>query len=88
MVVTDSMEAEAVLDRSDVATASERSLLAGADLLLLTGSGSFRPVSQRLNASAARSAAVRARLRQAALRVVALKRELDLAVPPAMRPPR
>ena len=88
VVVTDSMEAEAVLDRSDVATASERSLLAGADLLLLTGSGSFRPVSQRLNASAARSAAVRARLRQAALRVVALKRELDLAVPPAMRPPR
>ena len=88
VIVTDSMEAEAVLDRSDVATGSERSLLAGADLLLLTGSGSFRPVSQRLNAAAARSDQVRARLRESALRVVALKRSLELALPPAMRPAR
>jgi beta-N-acetylhexosaminidase len=88
VIVTDSMEAEAVLDRSDVPTAAERSLLAGADLLLLTGSGSFRPVSQRLNAAAARSSGVRARLRESALRVVALKRSLGLAVPPAMRQPR
>jgi beta-N-acetylhexosaminidase len=87
VVVTDSMEAEAVLDRSGVPRAAERSLLAGADLLLLTGSGSFRPVSQRLNAVAARSPMVRARLRQSALRVVALKRELGLAVPPAIRQP-
>ena len=37
VVVTDSMEAQAVLSRSGVAEAAERSVAAGADLLLLTG---------------------------------------------------
>ena len=38
-VVTDSIEAQAVLDRSDVGVAAERSVEAGSDLILMTGSG-------------------------------------------------
>lgn len=78
VIVTDSMEAEAVLRRSSVAEGSAASLQAGADLLLLTGSGSFRPVSQHLLAAARRSPAVRARLREANRRVATLKRQLGL----------
>ena len=78
VVVTDSLEAEAVLSRSDVATAAERSLSAGADLLLMTGSGSWNDVYPHLLERARRSPSFRARVREAAGRVLALKRELEL----------
>lgn len=82
VAITDSMEADAVLRRSDVPTAAERAMLAGADLLLFSGSGSFRPASLRLNALYRRSAPARARVREAAGRVLALKRRLRLQPPP------
>ena len=50
VIVTDSLEAQAVLDRSGVAEAAERSLRAGADLILLTGSASWNDVFPRLAA--------------------------------------
>jgi beta-N-acetylhexosaminidase len=83
-VITDSMEAEAVTSRSSVETASQRALLAGADLILMTGDGSFRPVSLSLLARARRDRAFRARVRAAAAQVLALKRSLGLS-PPAGR---
>jgi beta-N-acetylhexosaminidase len=81
VVVTDSMEAEAVLGRSGVAEASERSVAAGADLLLLTGSGSWSEVFPRLMARAEASAEFRERVAKSAARVLQLKRRLGLAVP-------
>lgn len=83
-IITDSMEAEAVTSRSPVEIASQRALLAGADLILMTGDGSFRPVSLSLLARARRDAAFRARVRAAAAQVLALKRTLRLN-PPAAR---
>jgi len=80
VVITDSLEAVAV--PRPVAGAALRSLGAGADLLLTTGRGSFRPVSDRLLAAARGSVAVRARLDQAAARVLVLKRRLGVAPPP------
>jgi beta-N-acetylhexosaminidase len=81
VVVTDSMEAEAVLARSGVAEAAERSVEAGADLLLLTGSGSWTEVFPRLLARARASADFRERVARSAARVLELKQELGLAVP-------
>lgn len=74
VVVTDSMEAEASLATGgDFATVCERAVRAGADLLLLTGEGSYAPVYRRLLAVAGRSPAFRARVRESAARVLALK---------------
>jgi beta-N-acetylhexosaminidase len=81
VVVTDSIEAQAVLDRSDVATAAVRSIAAGADLVLMTGSGSWNLVYPRLLRRARASAAFRARVRESARRVLALKGRLGLRVP-------
>jgi beta-N-acetylhexosaminidase len=81
VVVTDSMEAEASLATGDVATVSERAVRAGADLLLLTGEGSYAPVYRRLLAAARRSPAFRARVRESSARVLALKAR-------GARPPR
>jgi beta-N-acetylhexosaminidase len=67
-VMTDSEEARAVTARSSVATAAVRSLRAGADLVLLTGPGSYPHVYRRLLAEARRSPPFRARLREAAQR--------------------
>ena len=78
VVVTDSIEAQAVLDRSGVATAAERSIRAGADVVLTTGSASWNHVFPRLLARARRSAAFRERVRQSAARVLALKAKLGL----------
>jgi beta-N-acetylhexosaminidase len=64
-VITDSLEARAVLARSSVATAAIRSLRAGADLVLLTGPGSYPSVYRRLLALARRSRPFRARLQAA-----------------------
>ena len=46
---------------------------AGADLVLLTGAGSYAPVYEHLLALARRSPPFRARVRESAARVLALK---------------
>jgi beta-N-acetylhexosaminidase len=76
VIVTDSLEAAAVLSRSGIATAAERSLRAGADLILMTGSASWNVVYPRLLRTARRDPAFRKRVREAAARVLALKRQL------------
>lgn len=76
LVVTDSMEARAVLARSSVAEAAERSIRAGADLLLLSGSGSYGPVFNRLLARARSDRSFRTRVTQSYARVRALKDSL------------
>ena len=76
VIVTDSLEAAAVLARSGIATAAERSLRAGADLILMTGSASWNAVYPRLLRTARRDRAFRARVREAAARVLVLKRAL------------
>jgi beta-N-acetylhexosaminidase len=81
VIVTDSMEAVAVARRSSLPEAAVRSLHAGADLLLLTGNGSFRPVSRHLRAVARRDPGFRSRLAQANARVLALKRRFGLRLP-------
>jgi beta-N-acetylhexosaminidase len=78
VTVTDSVEAQAVLDRSGVAAAAERSVAAGADLILMTGSGSWNAVYPRLLRRARRDPAFRARVRKSAARVLQLKRRLGL----------
>jgi beta-N-acetylhexosaminidase len=76
VVVTDSMEARAVLARSSVQEAAERSIRAGADIVLLSGSGSYLPVYNRLLARARSDSAFRARVAQAYARVRVLKATL------------
>ena len=73
VVVTDSLEAQASLATATIRQVSERALRAGADLLLLTGRGSYRPVYEHLLAAAKRSPELRARIRESAARVLALK---------------
>jgi beta-N-acetylhexosaminidase len=84
VVMTDSIEAAAVRRRSSVQTAAVRSVTAGADIVLMTGPGSFRLIYPRLLAEARRSPAFRRRVRAAAARVLELKRQLGLP-PPAKR---
>ena len=74
VVVTDSMEARASLATGSTTKVSERAIRAGADLLLLTGRGSYRPVYDHLLAVAKSSPAFRARVLESAARVLALKR--------------
>jgi beta-N-acetylhexosaminidase len=76
VAVTDSLEAQAVLDRSGVAVAAERSIEAGVDLILMTGSASWNEVFPRLLERARSSAGFRERVRESAARVLALKRLL------------
>jgi beta-N-acetylhexosaminidase len=76
VIVTDSIEAQAVLDRSGVARAAERSLRAGADLILSTGSASWSQIHPWLLRAARRDPGFRERVRESAARVVALKEEL------------
>lgn len=73
VVVTDSMEARASLATGSITTASERAVRAGADIVLLTGRGSYAPVYAHLLAVARRDAAFRARVEESAARVLALK---------------
>ena len=79
VAITDSMEAQAVLDRSGVARAAERSIRAGADLILCTGSASWNLVHPWLLREARGSRAFRQRIRRSAARVLALKDALGLA---------
>ncbi|MBD0281025.1 MAG: glycoside hydrolase family 3 protein [Thermoleophilaceae bacterium] len=76
VIVTDSIEAQAVLDRSGVAEAAERSIEAGVDLVLMTGSASWNEVFPRLLERARESSAFRRRVRESAARVLELKRLL------------
>jgi beta-N-acetylhexosaminidase len=87
-VITDALEASAVLRRSSTAAAAERSLLAGADLLLLTRPSSWGTVSRHLVARAATSRRVEIRVQQATARVLVLKRALGLPVPETARSAR
>ena len=79
VVVTDSLEAQASLATGSIATASERALRAGVDLLLLTGRGSYKPVYEHVLTAARRSPELRARVREAAARVLVLKARGALA---------
>ena len=76
VTMTDSLEADASLSTTggDVGAGAVRSLMAGADLLLMTGAGSFPLVRDAVIAAARRSPAVRARVAEAAARVLALRR--------------
>lgn len=74
VVITDSMEARASLATGSITKVSERAIRAGADLLLLTGRGSYRPVYDHLLAVAKSSPAFRARVLESAVRVLALKK--------------
>lgn len=80
VVMTDSMEAEAVdaatPGEADVGAAAVRSLNAGCDLLLLTGAGSFPLVRDALLAAARSDRRVRARVAESAARVVLLRERL------------
>ena len=78
VVMTDSLEADAVLARSSVEVAAERSLAAGADLLLMTGRGSWIRVFTHLLRRARRSPALRARIAESYERVERLRRRLRL----------
>jgi beta-N-acetylhexosaminidase len=73
VVITDSLEADAVLARSSVQVAAERSLAAGADLLLMTGRGSWIHVFPYLLRRARHSPALRARIAESAERVRRLR---------------
>jgi beta-N-acetylhexosaminidase len=79
VAITDSIEARAVLSRSGIGTAAERSIAAGADIVLMTGSASWKTVFPRLLRAARRSKAFRRRVRVSAARVLGLKRRLGLA---------
>ena len=76
VVVTDSLEAKAVVRRSSTPEAAVRSVRAGADLALTTGRGSYLPVLRALVRAAHGSAAFRARVRESAARVLALQARL------------
>jgi beta-N-acetylhexosaminidase len=65
-----------VLALSGVAEASMRSIRAGADLVLLTGSASWNEVFPALLAEAQQDPDFRARVRESAARVLSLKSAL------------
>ena len=80
-VITDSLEAQAVLDRSEAGEAAVGSVEAGVDLILMTGSGSWNLVYPALLERAKRDEEFRARVRASAARVLALKKRLGLKAP-------
>jgi beta-N-acetylhexosaminidase len=73
VVVTDSLEARSSLATGSITTVAERAVRAGADLVLLTGRGSYQPVYDRLLATARVDPAFRIRVRESAGRVWRLK---------------
>jgi beta-N-acetylhexosaminidase len=80
-IVTDSIEARGVLRYSSVEVAAERSIDAGADLVLMTGSGSWKRVYPHLLSKAQRSPEFRRKVASASRRVLSLKRQLGLRRP-------
>ena len=81
MAITDSLEAQAVLDRSGIGAAAARSLRAGRGPDPDDRQASWNEVHPRLLALARRSPAFRERVRRSAARVLELKRRLGLALP-------
>ena len=77
VVMTDSLEAEAVQAVADVEEAALASVEAGVDVILTTGRGSYIRVYRALLARAHRDAAFRERVRVAATRVLAAQSSLD-----------
>ena len=73
LVITDSLEAQASLSTGSVTTVAERAIRAGADIVLLTGRGSYRPVYDHLLSRAREDPVFRARVRESAARVWALR---------------
>jgi beta-N-acetylhexosaminidase len=73
LLVTDSMEAGASLATGGITAVSERAVRAGADLVLLTGRGSYGRVYRHLLDVARRSEAFARRVRESAARVRALQ---------------
>lgn len=73
VAVTDSMEAAAAVATGTLEASAERSIRAGVDLLLTTGRGSYLRIHRHLEATARRSPAFAARVREAARRVEALR---------------
>jgi len=73
VVITDSLEARASLSTGSITKVAERAIRAGADLVLLTGRGSYQPVYDHLLAVARQDPAFRARVQEAAARVWRLK---------------
>jgi beta-N-acetylhexosaminidase len=73
VVITDSLEARASLATGSITTVAERAIRAGADLVLLTGRGSYQPVYDHLLQVAREDPAFRARVQEAASRVWRLK---------------
>jgi beta-N-acetylhexosaminidase len=73
VVVTDSLEARASLSTGSITAVAERAIRAGADLVLLTGRGSYQPVYDHLLEVAREDPAFRQRVREAASRVWRLK---------------
>ncbi|MFL5827357.1 MAG: glycoside hydrolase family 3 N-terminal domain-containing protein [Thermoleophilaceae bacterium] len=76
VVVTDSIEAQAVLARSSLERAAVRSVRGGSDLILTTGSGSYIRVYRALVRAAKRSPVFRKQMNSAAARVTALQSAL------------
>lgn len=76
VVMTDSTEAAAVLAVTRPADAAVRNVRAGVDIVLTTGRGSYIEVYRALLAEAPRDLAFRARVRESAARVLALKKSL------------
>jgi beta-N-acetylhexosaminidase len=74
VVMTDSLEAKAVVQRSPTPVAGVRSMEAGNDLLLTTGKGSYLEVLRALVKRARSDARFLARVREAEARVAALPR--------------
>jgi beta-N-acetylhexosaminidase len=76
VVITDSTEAAAVLAVTTPSQAAVRNVRAGVDIVLTTGRGSYIHVYRALLAEARRDPAFRARVRESAARVLALKQAL------------
>jgi beta-N-acetylhexosaminidase len=76
VVMTDSLEARAVVAGAGPEVASVRSMRAGVDLILTTGPGSYIRVLRAFVDEARRDPAFRARLSEAAGRVIALQRSV------------
>ena len=76
VVITDSTEAAAVQQVTNVQEAAVRNIRAGVDIVLTTGRGSYIQVYRALLAEARRDPAFRERVRESAARVVALQRSL------------
>jgi beta-N-acetylhexosaminidase len=76
VIITDSTEATAVQEITDVRTAAVRNVAAGVDIVLTTGRGSYIQVYRALLAVARRDPEFAARVKESAARVTALQDEL------------